>query len=239
MEASGATQTGGGEQTGGEAAPAQQQTGGPDIGALTERFNSFAEDMGSRFDQLESSFDPGHPGELGGLEQPGGFDAQIPPGAAFQDETGAYFDQYGQPVQRQPQQDPQALREEMRKELRAEMSKELEPILEHFKGQELAQLEQQFPEFRDRESADKVVAAADEMAAKLGQPELADSPEFLKMMILAQKGEAAAKSEIPAGAEDNEVQVETASGSNPGASELDPGDRIVKAGSSGAGFFGS
>jgi hypothetical protein len=117
------------------------------------------------------------------------------------------------------------------------MSKELEPILEHFKGQELAELEQQFPEFRDRESADKVVAAADELAAKLGNPELTDNPAFLKVMILAQKGEAAAKSEIPAGAEDNGVQPEAASGSNPGASELDPGERIVRAANPGAGFF--
>jgi hypothetical protein len=242
MEASEATAQQGAEgaqANGGEAPEAgqaqEQQT--PDIGQVVERFDELDRSLGDRLERLEGVLQPGESEQEYGQEGQYGLEGQE--GPVLFDEQGNPYDQYGQPLQDPGlgQADPQQLVEHMRGELQQEMQQQLAPILEHFNDQQIAKVEEQYPELKDRQVAERVMQSAEEKATAFGNPELMFQPGFVEAMYLAQKAqEMMAGQETPAGA-DNEAQLESGAVSNPGTTEPSEADRIVQAGQSGKKFW--
>lgn len=86
---------------------------------------------------------------------------------------------------------------------------------------------QRLPDLQNPEVAAQAVEAADQMAQRLGMPQLAGSAEFVALVYQASRAEALAQSGVPAG--DEHVHLETAGGAGPVPQDEDIGKGIVTA----------
>lgn len=93
--------------------------------------------------------------------------------------------------------------------------------------QDVAALVGEFPEMAEEETAQQVLAAASQLAQQMGQPELAENPQFWRVVYMAGRAADAAaeeQGEIPAPG-----QLESGAGATPGGGGGDLGDQIVGA----------
>jgi hypothetical protein len=116
---------------------------------------------------------------------------------------------------------------------------QIAPVLEEFREQQryaqITDLEDRYPELQSREMAAPLMQAAQELAAALGQPELAYEAPFLETVYLRAKAEVAAASEDEGGEGGSETPLEkVGSASTGGGEEVDLADEIVKARQGGA-----
>jgi hypothetical protein len=207
-----------GEQTGAETEG--QEAAAPDpIAKLTEAFDSFKSDVGSRLDRFEQSRSaPEEEAE----EQTE--DDEIPElDFEFADQD---FDEQGQLSH-------DAQMREFAKMMRAIAREENAPIIAERESErrvtEADALEERYPALRDEKLQDKYVEMTVEAARALGQPELAREPRFFEMVYLQDLGKQGAEAEVPAGSTPG-ATLERGGGAPPaeGPSPTEEaGDRIV------------
>lgn len=90
----------------------------------------------------------------------------------------------------------------------------------------------EFPEFGEPETAQQVVEAAGQLAQSMNRPDLANEPDFWRLVYMAGRAADAAQEEqgeVPAPA-----SLESGAGATPGGGGGDLGDQIVGAGRGGS-----
>jgi hypothetical protein len=234
---SGAAPEGGGEaqgeQQGGEAT--QQQAGLPE--AFEQRFNDFEQRFGGVPDQISQLMDA-FQGQ--GEEDPGGLqqEAQSPfilgaDGQVYDLRTGALANPAdlvgGEELT------PEAIDQRIQERAEQIAQEAVAPLQAEQRAQQLAALEDSYPDLADPEKARVVVDEARRMAERIGAPEAWRDPEVLEQVYLAQQ--ARERAEQPPEADAGQI----AELEQPGAgrvqqpSESDIADGIVNAG--GGGFW--
>lgn len=182
MEAQGSTAAGEG---GGEAAEAV--VGGPDLSPVLERLDEVV----SRQETFGS--------ELAALRAQPEAEAEPDDGLADFDFSGLY-DTPGEMDEAQAARVLQGL-----------VQQQMTPALEQAVGPLAEQLQQmrvesdaralieQYPELGDPSVAEAVTKRADEMAKEIGNPDLAQSRQFIELVFKAQKADQRAAGEVPVG----------------------------------------
>ncbi len=233
-----------------EASEATQQTptegaqGAPE--ATEGATEAQAPDVLERLNQFEQSFD--------GFKQD--IEQRLPSADGQGDElyvderTGEVFDAQGNPVnfgESGQQQDaqgeddwgadefgptPEEIAERAKAEALKEFEQRLEPMQQYMQDQQLAALEDQYPQLRDKGVAKDVFDQAVQRAQQYGNPELATSPRFLEDTYLVMRAREHASQETPAGA-DQGVALEAGGGQAP-AEEPDPIQQMIEAKKGGA-----
>ena len=173
-----------------------------------------------------SDADPGD----GGLQQ------QAEPEVLMDPRTGQMFDaRTGEPIDVDAGLGPELSAEQISDlvESRArEIAQEaVAPLQAQQHAAQLAALEETYPQMRDHDVAQRVVAEARELAAEYGNPEAWRSPKLLENVYLAQRARERAEEEDelpPTG--DAETLEDPGAVAAAGQSESDVGDAIVAAG---------
>lgn len=222
----------------GQQEAAQQQAGLPD--ALAQRFNEFESRFGQVPDQLAQVMaaleGDGGEGDPGALQQ----EANSPfilaqDGQVYDLRTG----QLANPADLVGGDEltPDAIDARINERAQQIAQEAVAPLQAEQRAQQLAALEDSYPDMRDPQVAREVVDQAREMAARIGAPEAWRDPEVLEQVYLARSARERAGQEEPAtGRVQNELEQAGASGAQ-GPSAEDEADEIVAAGTHGS-FFG-
>lgn len=255
---------------GGEGGEGAQQQQGADLAPVMERMDQ----MMQRFDGWEQQAEqqPGadpaqqqyDPAALGPAVAEPVFDANS--GQWVDPSTGQPFDPsqlgdpaYGDPSQQfadpqlpgQPAVDAQQLDSLIQERVEAATRPIMEAAEANRREVDAQSLLDDYPELQEQETAQSVVAEAQEWAQDLGNPALAKEPAFVELVHLAEKAASAAQAETPAGAQpqaqptaqaqpgqphqpqpQQPVQIEGGGGAlpGPGATQNDQAERVKAAG---------
>ncbi len=219
-----------GQQQGGEAA--QQQAGLPE--AFEQRFNDFEQRFGGVPDQISQLMDAFQgQGEEQGIQQ----EAQSPfilgaDGQVYDLRTGGLANP-ADLVGGGEELTPEAIDQRIQERAQQIAQEAVAPLKAEQQAQQLAALEESYPDMRDPKKARAVVDEARRMAERIGAPEAWRDPEVLEQVYLAQQ--ARERAEQPPEAEAGEVAELEQPGAGrvqePGGSDI--ADEIVKAGSGG------
>lgn len=198
------------EQTteGTESAP--ETTGaGLDLSPVLQRFD----DLGSRTERMEQQLS-----EFMSGQQP-------------EEESGEEFDftsLFGEPEepevgqQQYPQVNAEAMQQLIDQRAEALMEQRFGPLMERVQGIEVSldaeALAARYPELGNRETAEPVVQAAQQLAEELGNPQLVNNMKFVEAIYKAQKADRLAADEKPAGS-DNGFELERGGGAGPAAAD--------------------
>jgi hypothetical protein len=239
-----------------EAEPTPEQ--GPDISAIAERMDSFAQDMAGLKEAVlapepEYGYEPeyGQPDPYqqqfaGQPYQQQPFAGQPQQPYAGQPEYGqqpgmqpgqvpgqpqVLYDEWGNPVQLPPQQQMPQQQEQL-PPWAQQLMEQTQGIQSQIERQQVlgkvAEFEARYPELKNPEVFTPAAEAAQQKALQMGRPDLAGDPEFVVMSWLADRAANSAGSETPAGSA-QEMQLETPGGVAPEQPEVHPGDRILEA----------
>lgn len=215
---------------GGEGGQAPAAPSSPDVAQSLQRMEGHIESLREQVSQRQT-FDPDDFAELLENRQPPA--GQQPVGAQPEATGGQTLEDVlasGDPAQLQTYIDARA-------------QAQAETLLEQHQGplqelqakeyqREINTLLERYPDLRNEEVADRVDSQAAELAERRGVPALADDPEFLEMVYLANRAREIDAAEKDASKGDEEVPVEGGGGRRPATPQTDPGDEIVAAGSS-------
>lgn len=137
--------------------------------------------------------------------------------------------------------DPQKFEALMDRAVQERLDRTVAPELEAARQdrfqREVADVMERYPALKEAETAQPVVLAAQqfaqELAQRLGQPELADQlwrqPGVIEHMYLAEQARQTSGAEVPAGANGGEARLEGANGANPGADQPPLAEQIIQA----------
>lgn len=226
-------------QAGGEQAGGGEQTGGFDSSALQplqQHIERLGQTVESRFGELEQRLpqpeqqeDPYARNDLGQFappEQPG----QMPGMPAGPIDPGQMYDEYGdltpQGTQALLQQAVAPLAQQFQaqtQQLQQQVQQQQEMLREFQMDRGAERLESKFPELKDQQAADALVAAA----SQYGRPDLVGEDWFLELVHTAQRAQTQAAGETPA---TPSPQLEPASGASLAGGEPDPRQGILGAG---------
>lgn len=122
------------------------------------------------------------------------------------------------------------------------IQQQMNPLAQQFRQLrtelDIGELEERYPEIRENaEIAEQITQKAQQLAARLGKPDLVYDSEILEMAYLASRTQRAAAQEGPAGG-GNPAELESAAGSAPGEQEPDWAKEIVSAHRRDSGVFG-
>lgn len=209
---------GGQAQQGGEGEGQQQQ--GPDLGALQEQLGAVGSNMEQMYQYLQS--EPWRQGEPEAQEP----EAQEEPLNYDFLQTGD--PQYDQELATSLQ---NLIQHGSQQEIQRALQNELAPLREQvqefqieYKARELAN---EFPELNEEETANRVIAFSKQRAAALGQPELANSPDFWRESYLLGRAMQAMQEEQQAG-EQSVAHLEGGGGAGAGQTQqVNPVDLIM------------
>ena len=184
------------------------QTGGHDLGPLTERIDGLA----SQMDRLVQGFTP--PAQ----------EAAEPDDDDDEFDIASLFDIPDEEPQQQPL-DPAALQgvfSQYDQRMQAQIEKALAPLMERQQATdtrlEAEVLAAKYPDLADPAIAGPVVQKAQELAESVGDPSLRNNMQLIELIYKAQMAEKHAAGEQPAGAEQG-FALERAGGAGPAASE--------------------
>lgn len=204
---------------GGEAAPeagTQESTGGGfDLSPVLERFDG----LQSNFERLQGMVEQfGRPAEAEQDEGQG--DEDFDTSGLFDLDNGM-----------DPAEAQQLLAQLVDQRTQSGVDKAIAPLLERINGIQVGldaeQLAAKYPALGTKEGAEPVVAAARELAEKLGNPALATNMQVIELVYKAQMADQHAAGERPVGAEKG-FELERAGGAGPAAgAEPNIAERIV------------
>jgi hypothetical protein len=200
------------------APPAQAQEPAPETGGeqpdalsrLEQKFDQFltqqqAEPTVPEPTDLLSALEQGSP------EEPTAPEPQAPNGQAEQ--------QFADPAAQQQV-------EELRQFIRAEAEEANRPIAEAIRRQELAAVEQDFPDITSKDVMDRLKPLMTTLAQESGNEDIIDNPAFLRMAYKAVKAELADADAVPAEQAGNGASLETQAGQSQVGSPSDDEDYI-------------
>lgn len=224
------------------AAPEQGGAGGFDPAPILEHVDKLGQSIESRLGEFEQRLpqqeDPYARNDLGQFagqpdQQAGQPFAQQPGVPAQQGQPGMY-DEYGELTPEAAQQQLQAMINPMMAPLQqqlqqtqAQLQQQQAMIQEFEMDRGAEQLEQKYPELKEPEKANALVAAAADWAQQQGQPELVARAGFLELFHKAQLADAAAANETAA---TPGPSLEPAGGASLAGAEDNPQQRIKAAG---------
>jgi hypothetical protein len=221
VEASQAGLSGGdaGQGEGGEAQAQEQQ--GPDVSALAEQLSGLTQGMDGLREYLQS--EPWRAPEPEGGEPEG----EEPMDLGFLD-TGdpQYNAELAQGLQALIDQRAQQVAQQQV----GPLQQEVEQQREHWVEYKANQLTQEFPELGEEETATRVIQFSRQRAEALGQPELANSPDFWRESYLLGRAMQMMQEEAQAGQEPV-AHLEGGGGAGAGqAQQVNPVDLIMNRG---------
>lgn len=215
--AGGATQ-GDGQQQGGEAGS------GPDFAGMQQALSQQGETLESMREFLQSN-----PWQQ--IQQAQGEEAGEQESDPFEGLDLGYLEDPSIAAGMDPQQFSQQLAQTISQAAEQIADKRVGPV-----EQQLTEMQHQnavtalvgeFPEMAEEETAQQVLGAASQLAQSMGQPELANKPQFWRVVYMAGRAADAAQEEqgnVPA-----PVGLESGAGATPGGGGGDLGDQIVGA----------
>lgn len=109
------------------------------------------------------------------------------------------------------------------------LAQQFQQMQQGMTAERLDALQQHYPEYQDPNKASELVEAVVTRAQGWGNPELAQNPEFVEMVLLSEKARAMGAQETPAD-QGPDAHLETGGGGSPAQPEADPWDAIVAKG---------
>lgn len=218
-------------QDAGSGDPADGEGGGDEgseASRLLEAFQTFQQDVGSRFEQLEQRLPQPQQQEE---EEP---QDEFDPSLYEVDPSGFSDEDFGDDGELTPEAQQRAFAEMVQRAARAEAEKLVNPLIEQRMQEQrdryADELEERYPQLQDPETQDRMISLTVEAANRLGRPEMARDPQLLEMVYLAEQARERAGQEVPAGSTQG-VALERGGSAGPAdASEgPDDGERIVSA----------
>lgn len=223
-----------------EVAAGEGGAGGLDLGPLQQHVEKLGQDLGQRLDGLEQRLpQPEDPYSRNDLGQFAGLDPQDP----YQQQQGLQGGQlppeqmYGPDGELTPEAAQQQLAQmvnpmlaplQQQNQQLAQQTAQLQQMMQELEMDRGAeQLESKYPELREQEKADSLVASAAQMAQQIGSPDLVGRTGFLELVLKAQRADAAAASETAA---TPGPALESAGGASLAGGEDTPQQRIKAAG---------
>lgn len=171
------------------------------------------------------------PASTGGLSEQVAGEPQ-----AQQYEPGAYEPDYGQAyepgqydtTQGDPYQEQQQAAAQLQAYIAEQVAQGVQNAVTPWMHRQKAEaLEQRYPDLQNPDNAARVVQATQQMAQRMGRPELARDPELVELVYLAERARSNAAQETPADGGQG-VALEAAGAAHQ-AEEEDAGDRMLRA----------
>lgn len=210
-----------GEQPAAETTPAPEDR-------VAQALDGFRSQMEERFGALEQRLTPAEPESEPEPEQP-----YLP---EFTD------DDYDPEGQLTPEAQQRALDELIDRRVQSKVEQALSPLQEQREEDrrmaEGAALEERYPELQDPAVVEPLVAKAIQWAEAMGNPELAREPRLFELVYMAEAGQAARRSETPAGTQGLPLERGGSAGPDPAPQEEDVAGRLVALAQKGRVNFG-
>ena len=215
--AAGTGENGGGESQG------QGQAQGSEFGAVLDRLSAFDQGLDERISQAIQRAQ-----------------APAPETPEAPDPYGQLDELYDDPAAAAEAR--QVLQSIVSSAIQQELQGAVGPLAQQFRQLrtelDVGELEERYPEIRtDAKVAEAITSKAQQLAQRLGNPDLVYDSEILEMAYLASRAQRAAASEGPADGR-NPAELESAAGSAPGEQEPDWAKEIVSGYRNTGGMFG-